>query len=347
MKLIFRWYGPSDPVPLHYIRQIPTISGIASAVYDVPVGEAWPTEKIETLKAAAKENGLAFEVVESVPVHEDIKLGRPARDSLIQNYGETLMRLGHAGVKVVCYNFMPVFDWFRSDVAKLLPDGSFTLSYDNNAVAALNPAISDVSLPGWDESYTKAELRALLSAYENVDENALWENLAYFLTKIIPFCERVGIALAIHPDDPPWSIFGLPRIITGAPSYKKLRAISSSKANGIAFCTGSLGASKENDLVEIAREYAESIYYVHARNIKLTGEKSFDEVAHPSACGDVKMYDIFHALYKGNFKGYIRSDHGRMIWGESGAPGYGLYDRALGAAYIRGLWEAIERGGAE
>jgi mannonate dehydratase len=209
----------------------------------------------------------------------------------------------------------------------------------------MSPAASDFSLPGWDKSYTKTELMALLSEYEKVNEDALWENLAYFRSKIIPVCEQAGIAMAIHPDDPPWSVLELPRIITGASSYKKLREISSSKSNGIAFCTGSLGASKGNDLVAIAGEYADRIYYVHARNIKVLREKSFDEVAHPSACGDLNMYAILHALYKGNFHGYIRSDHGRMIWGESGSPGYGLYDRALGATYIRGLWEAIEQGG--
>jgi mannonate dehydratase len=343
MKLTFRWYGENDPVTLEKIRQIPCMSGIVSAVYDVAVGEVWPRESIAEIKNAAEISGFAFDVVESVPVHEDIKLGKPNRDKLLENYCESLRRLADAGVKVVCYNFMPVFDWLRSELAYKLPDGSTALTYDNETMLSLNPASSKLSLPGWDESYTQDELHKLLEEYKYIGKEELWQNFAYFLSKVIPVCEEIGINMAIHPDDPPWDIFGLPRIIVGKDSYAKMKEINPSTANGITLCLGSLGADSKNDIVSIAKEYTDRIHFVHARNIKLTGEKSFEEAPHPSICGSLNMYAILKALHKSGFDGYIRPDHGRMIWGETGRAGYGLYDRALGAAYILGLWESIEK----
>lgn len=344
MKMTFRWYRQNDPVTLENIRQIPCIGGIVSAVYDVPAGEVWPEESIQAIRKSAASNGLSFEVVESVPVHEDIKLGARGRDWYIDNYCENIRRLGRLGVKVICYNFMPVFDWLRSDLSRKLPDGSSALAFDNEAVLAMDPAASELSLPGWDESYTKEGLRKLLEQYKSVDEETLWGNFAYFLHKIIPTCEEVGVRMAIHPDDPPWSIFGLPRIITNAGSYARMKTISASYANGITLCFGSLGAAPANDIAVIAKEHAERIYFVHARNVKWAGDRSFEEAPHPTACGSLDMYGILKVLYDAGFDGYIRPDHGRMIWGETGRPGYGLYDRALGAAYLTGLWEAIERG---
>lgn len=344
VKMTFRWYGEDDPVTLRNIRQIPCMSGIVSAVYEVPAGEIWPEEHIRSLRQAAEKNGLEFEVVESVPVHEDIKLGRPARDRLIANYAETIRRLGRAGIKVVCYNFMPVFDWLRSNLARELPDGSFALAYDNDAVLAMNPAESELSLPGWDESYTRQELQDLLNDYQAVGKEVLWENFAYFLNGILPACEEAGISMAIHPDDPPWDIFGLPRIITGAESYRRMCTIAPSNANGITLCTGSLGANPENDLPAIIREFSSRIHFVHARNVKHIGVQNFEEAPHPSPCGSLDLYEIVKALYDTGFDGYIRPDHGRMIWGETGRAGYGLYDRALGAVYLTGLWEAVAKG---
>ncbi len=343
MKMTFRWYGQDDPVSLAYIRQIPMMQGIVSAVYDVPAGQVWPMKSIQSIRDAASANGLAFDVVESVPVHEDIKLGKPSRDKLIENYCENIRRLGRAGVKVICYNFMPVFDWLRSDLMRVLPDGSTALAYDNAAVLAMDPASSELSLPGWDASYTKDELRALLAAYRSVDEAALWNNFAYFINRIIPVCEDAGILMAIHPDDPPWAVFGLPRIFTGALSYVHMKQINPSRANGITLCLGSLGADPSNDIAGMAREYADRIHFVHARNVKWTGEQSFEEAPHPTACGSLDMFGILKALCDAGFDGYVRPDHGRMIWGESGRAGYGLHDRALGATYILGLWEAISR----
>lgn len=348
MKLTFRWYGDKDPVTLEQICQIPAMSGIVSAVYDTPVGQVWSTESIATLKGQAEQKGLAFEVVESVPVHEEIKLGGPDAPPLIANYCETVKRLGQAGVKVICYNFMPVFDWLRSELARPLPDGSHALAYQEETVLAMDPARSELSLPGWDESYTQGELRSLLERYREVGEERLWENFAVFLEKVIPAAEDAGIRMAIHPDDPPWGVFGLPRIITGEESYRRMLSINDSKANSITFCTGSLGANPENDLPKLAAEFCEYIPFVHLRNIKITGYRCFEESPHPSACGSLDMYAIVRALIAGGFDGYVRPDHGRMIWGEKGRPGYGLYDRALGAAYITGLceaalWEAAEK----
>lgn len=345
MKLTFRWYGADDPVTLGNIRQIPQMSGIVSAVYDVPAGEVWPIRSIMAVKQEAEGNGLAFEVVESVPVHEDIKLGKPNRDRLIDNYCENIRRLSEAGVKVICYNFMPVFDWLRSDLSRELEDGSNALAYDNTTVLFMNPATSALSLPGWDESYTKDGLKALLSEYENIDEDKLWENFAYFLQGIIPTCEKNDVVMAVHPDDPPWGIWGLPRIVTGVESYRRMKEICPSTANGITLCLGSLGANPHVDIAQIVRGFTDRIHFVHARNIKWIGDRCFEEAPHPSACGSLNMYQILKALHDEGFDGFIRPDHGRMIWGETGRPGYGLYDRALGATYILGLWEAIEQEG--
>jgi len=318
------------------------MSGIVSAVYNVPVGEVWPIEGIQAVRDAAA-HGLEFAVVESVPVHEDIKQGKSTRDRLINNYCENIRRLGGIGIKVICYNFMPVFDWLRSDLARPMPDGSNALAYDHEAILSMDPAAGELSLPGWDESYAKAELRNLLAGYEGIDEEALWKNFAYFLERIIPAAEEAGVNMAIHPDDPPWSVFSLPRIITGGESYARMKEICPSTVNGITLCLGSLGASPNNDIAQIAQDYADRIHFVHARNIKRTGEWSFQESPHPTTCGSLDMYSILKVLYKAGFDGYIRPDHGRMIWEETGRPGYGLYDRALGAAYLTGLWEALEK----
>ncbi len=343
MKLTFRWYGDSDPVTLEKIRQIPTMSGIVSAVYDVPAGGVWSEESIAELKAKAEAAGLEFEVVESVPVPEDIKLGNEKAPQLIENYCENVRRLGKAGVKVICYNFMPVFDWLRSELTRQNADGSNSLAYDDATVLAMNPLTSELSLPGWDESYTKEGLKDLLNQYKQIDEEALWKNLQTFLQAVIPVAEESGVKMAIHPDDPPWGLFGLPRIITNEQNLERFLKLVDSPANGLTFCTGSLGAGQQNDLPAMAKKFADRIHFVHLRNIRWTGPKDFEETGHPTSCGSLDMYAIVKALYEGGFDGYVRPDHGRMIWDETGRYGYGLYDRALGATYIAGLWEAVER----
>lgn len=347
MKLTFRWYGENDPVTLEKIRQIPTMDGIVTAVYDVPVGEVWSKESIQALKSKINAAGMAFEVVESVPVHEDIKLGNPNAAKWMASYCENIRRLGEAGVKVICYNFMPVFDWLRSELRREHKDGSNSLAYDNSAVLSMNPLTSELSLPGWDESYTKEELKDLLNRYKGIDEEQLWRNLQAFLQAIIPVAEECNIKMAIHPDDPPWGLFGLPRIITDEANIERFLKLVDSPANGLSFCTGSLGASDKNDLPKMARRFGNRIYFAHLRNIRWTGERSFEEVGHPTSCGSLDMYEIVKGLVESGFDGYVRPDHGRMIWGETGRFGYGLYDRALGATYLAGLFEAVERSSAK
>ncbi len=342
MKMTFRWYGEKDSIPLSYIRQIPGMTGVVTAVYDVPVGEVWELDKILRLKSLCDAQGLEMEVIESVPVHEDIKLGRPTRDRYIANYATTIRNLGKAGVKCICYNFMPVFDWLRTNLHTEAADGSNSLSYNHEELMRLDP--HNLHLPGWDESYTSEELNALLDSYSGMSHEKLFENLVYFLNGIMPACDETGINMAIHPDDPPWDMFGLPRIITGMDSYNKLFTAIPNKHNGITLCTGSLGAGRGNNLVEMATLLAPRSYFVHLRQIQFAGELDFCESGHLTSTGSLDMYGIVKALVEAGFDGYVRPDHGRNIWGEDGKPGYGLYDRALGACYLYGLFEAVEKG---
>jgi mannonate dehydratase len=345
MQMTFRWYGDSDPVTLDKIRQIPGMTGIVSAIYDVPVGEVWPMESIMTLKNKVEAHGLKCEVIESVPVHEDIKLGLPSRKGYVANYCETLRNLGKAGFTTVCYNFMPVFDWTRSDLNHKLPDGSFALAYQQETVNEMNPATGELSLPGWDSSYTKEDMQQLLGQYSDITEEKLWENIQYFLESVIPVAEQAGIKMAIHPDDPPWSIFGLPRIIKNKTDLDRLIHLVDSPNNGITLCSGSLGVDPENQVSALVRHFGKlgRIHFGHCRNIKITGEKSFEESSHRSDDGSLDMVDLMRAYHEIGFTGPIRPDHGRMIWDETGKPGYGLYDRALGAVYLNGIWETLEK----
>src|SRR6266550_521323 len=317
MYMTFRWFGPTDPIPLAHIRQIPGVQGVVSALYDVPVGDAWPKGRVAQLQ-------------------DDIKLGRPTRDRLIANYCESVRAMGELGVQVLCYNFMPVSDWMRTDLAMPLPDGSTALAYDDAALARM-----DVDLPGWATSYTAEELRGLLAAYRKVHAERLWDHLAYFLERVVPAAEQAGVRMAIHPDDPPWPIFGLPRIICRGRDLERLLQLVDRPANGVTFCTGSLGAPPENDLPAMVRRLGPRIHFAHCRNVRITGERKFHETPHPSALGDVNLAAVLAALRDTGFTGPMRPDHGRMIWGERGRAGYGLFDRALGATYLQGLWEGL------
>lgn len=341
MKMTFRWYGEKDSIPLNYIKQIPNMSGVVTAVYDVPVGEIWEESKIAHLKALCDKANLEMEVIESVPVHEDIKLGKPTRDKLIANYAQTIRNLGKYGVKCICYNFMPVFDWLRTDLKKENPDGSTCLCYNHDALMSLDP--KNLRLPGWDESYTTQELSGLLEEYKSVTHQQLFNNLVYFLNGIMPACDETGINMAIHPDDPPWDMFGLPRIITDSQSYDRLFAAVPNKHNGITFCTGSLGAGRFNDLSEMAGKYCDRIFFAHIRQLKYANELDFAEAGHLTKDGDLDICGVVEQLVRNGFDGFVRPDHGRDIWGEHGKPGYGLYDRALGAAYLNGLFEVFEK----
>lgn len=343
MKMTFRWYGEDDPVTPEKIRQIPGMTGIVSAVYDIPVGEVWEYDRIMKLKNTVEAAGLELSVIESVPVHEDIKMGCGNRDRYIENYCTTLRNLSKAGIGCVCYNFMPVFDWTRSDLDYKLADGSSALRYDNETVLKMDPVKGELSLPGWDSSYTKDEMKSLLEAYSHISEEDLWNNLKYFLDRVIKTAEEVKVKMAIHPDDPPWGIFGLPRIITCRKNIERFLKLYDSPYNGLTLCSGSLGASPDNDIADMVHAFADRIHFAHIRNIKITGDRCFEEAGHKTECGSLDIFGIIKAYHDEGFDGYIRPDHGRMIWGERGRPGYGLYDRALGAVYINGIWEALER----
>ena len=344
MKLTFRWYGPDDNIPLSFIRQIPNMSGVVTACYDVPVGEIWKDETLNLLKEEANKNGLEMEVIESIPVHEHIKLGLEDRDHLIDNYIENIRKCAKHGVKCVCYNFMPVFDWLRTTMHHVNPDGSDSLAYSYEDFLKVDP--KNLHLPGWDESYSSEELQSWMSQYQNMTHDDLCNNLVYFLNRIIPVCEEVDINMAILPDDPPWDIFSLPRIISNEENLDRLFNTVPSTRNGLTLCTGSFGAGRHNDLVKMAAKYTtqKRVHFVHLRNVKWNGDHdSFCEVGHCTKDGSLDMAEIVKALVKNGFDGYVRPDHGRNIFGENGKPGYGLYDRALGATYINGLFEAFEK----
>jgi mannonate dehydratase len=344
--ITFRWFGPRDPIPLEYIRQIPAVRGIVGALFEIPVGEVWPLDRITALGEEVDKNGMSLAVIESIPVHEDIKIGRATRDRFIDNYCESVSNLGRVGVPVLCYNFMPVFDWMRTDLALRLDDGSTALAFDDAALAKIDLSRGTADLPGWATAYSADELGKLLAAYRAVSESKLWENFTYFLERVVPVAASSRVRMALHPDDPPWSIFGLPRIITSGAALERVTSIVDNEANGITFCAGSLAADPNNNLPAIVHSLGAKgrIHFAHCRNIKRTGKHSFQETAHPSDRGDIDMRAVLSALRDTGFTGPIRSDHGRMIWGETGQPGYGLHDRALGAMYLHGLWEGIAGG---
>ena len=353
MQMTMRWFGPQeDKIPLEYIRQVPGVEGVVGALYDVAPGEVWPVEKIKALVDQVHAAGLTMEVIESVNIHDDIKIGTPARDRYIENYKQTIRNLAGFGVKVICYNFMPVFDWMKTDMNYVLPDGSLTMAFEKSGIdKSLEEVVKEVldnangfALPGW-EPERLAKVQELFARYRGVDDTKLRENLFYFLREIIPVCEEVGVKMAIHPDDPPYSIFGLPRVVKNRDDLAKICDAVDSPANGITLCTGSIAEDPDNNVYEILAEFTrrKRIHFAHVRNIKLIKDKDFYESAHPSQYGSLDMYRVMQALHDNGFDGYIRPDHGRFIWGETGRPGYGLYDRALGVTYLLGLWEALEK----
>lgn len=343
MKMTFRWYGQDDPVTLKAIGQIPNVVGVVSAVYDILVGEVWPIERIQALKEIVNKANLELEVIESVPVHEDIKLGRGDFQRYIDNYKKTIENLSQCGVKCICYNFMPVFDWTRSSVHHVLADGSNALVYFKDEVDKLDP--TQLTLPGWDASYSVGEVSELIDAYKELGEEGLWKNLQYFIQQIMPVASQCDVNMAIHPDDPPWPIFGIPRIITNEANLDRFLSLYDDNHHGLTLCSGSLGCASFNDIPHLVRKYGaqKRIHFAHMRNVKILEDGSFEESAHYSKCGSLDMVDIMKAYVETGFEGYVRPDHGRMIWGEEGKPGYGLYDRALGAMYLGGIIETLER----
>ena len=352
MKWGFRWYGEKgDSIPLNNVRQIPGISGIVGTLLNKLPGDVWEVAEIQELKASVEKEKLELLGIESVAIHDAIKAGTPERVHYIDNYIQTIKNLSQCGVHLICYSFKPIFGWAKTDLFYENEDGSFSLVYDQSVVDSMEPGdmyklihsqSKGFKLPGWEEERLR-KFHSLVETYEGVTEDSLFENLTYFLQKIIPVCEEMDVKMAIHPDDPPWEIFGFPRITKNLADLKKILSIVDSPYNGITLCTGSLGADPNNDLVEIIHEVGSRINFVHFRNVGFLGERKFKETAHYSPEGSLDMYALMKALVDVGFDGVIRPDHGRTIWGEVAMPGYGLYDRAMGITYMQGLHEAVTK----
>ena len=367
MKFILRWHGENDPVSLKQYAQVPGIYGVVTSLYHMPLGEIWDKAEILAKIDKAKEHGLKLEIVDSFRIHEDIKRGYASRDALIENYKVNIRTLAECGIKIICYNFMPVFDWTRTNLEYVLPDGSDCLAFNAKKVNKIH-AKEGIDLPGWGTNYTPDKLRELLNSYECITEDMLRENCLYFLSKCLPVAEECGIKLALHPDDPPRPIFGLPRIAKNVEDYRKILHSYESTSNAVTFCCGSFGSSFGNDMPAMIREFGkDKIPFVHFRNIRLDADGSFYESGHITESGSSDMAEIMQALSDIDFDGYLRPDHGRRIWDEAWSvkkvlqpdgsiieehrpdgfsgikpvPGYGLFDRALGVMYARGLWEGI------
>ncbi len=354
MKMSWRWYGSkNDDITLNQIKQIPGVESIVWSLHDKVAGEEWHTEEIESAVKEITDSGFSASIVESVNVHDDIKIGKDTRDKYIDVYIDTIRKLAKAGVKIICYNFMPVFDWTRTDLYRKTPDGSNAFFYERKLVEGASPkemmdnmmkAAKDKSLPGWEHERL-ADLNRLFDEYKDITEEKLFENCKYFLERIMPVCEECDVRMAIHPDDPPWPIFGLPRIIRSRDHIKKFLDLVPSEYNGLTICSGSLGPDLENDIPAIIREFGDKIYFAHVRNVKIYENGDFIETSHRECDGDIEIIEIMKAYHDIEYKGYIRPDHGRHLWGEEKhcVPGYGLYDRALGVMYLLGIWDTLEK----
>ena len=354
MQMGCRWYGEgNDKISLSDIKQIPGVTSIVWALHHKQPGEIWEKDEIAEVKAQLEPYGFNMDVVESVNVHDDIKIGLPTRD----NYIQTIRNLSEFGVKVICYNFMPVFDWTRTDLFHPLPDGSSALYYEKAMIQDDPKEMADyilknlngMTFPGW-EPERMARLDELFEAYKPVTKEVLWENLKYFLEKLMPVCHECDIKMAIHPDDPPWDIFGLPRLIVDAESVDRFLSMVDDPYNCLSLCSGSLNANPNNNVAEIVRKHCDRIAFAHIRNVKHFENGDFSETSHRDCDGDTGILDIVKAYHDGGFEGYIRPDHGRHLWGEKAGnvrPGYGLYDRALGIMYILGIWDMLDKLDAE
>ena len=336
-----RWYGKDhDTVTLEQIRQSCYVKGIITTLYDKMPGEVWTLDEIMAMKKEVEDAGLHLAGIESVNVSDAIKTGAPERDKDIEAYIETLENLGKADIHMVCYNFMPVFDWTRTELERKRDDGSTVLAYNQATIDSMDPEkmfdsikndMNGTVMPGWEPERME-KVKELFALYKDVDEEKLFENLVYFLKAIMPVCDKYDINMAIHPDDPSWSVFGLPRIISTQEKLKRMMDAVPNKHNGVTFCMGSYGTNLNNDLIATIKMLKGRIHFAHVRNLRFNdGMKDFEESAHLSSDGTFDMYAVVKALYESGFEGPIRPDHGRMIWGEKAMPGYGLYDRALGA----------------
>ena len=355
MQMGFRWYGEgNDKITLGHIKQIPGVTSIVWALHHKMPGEIWEESEIAEVKRQCDAYGFNIDVVESVNVHDDIKIGLPTRDQYIENYKITMRNLAKYGVKVICYNFMPIFDWTRSNLFHEVGDGSTALFYekgmiqnDYNAMAKYILDFTEkynMSFPGW-EPERMAKLDELFKAYKDVDHDTLWANLKYFLEALMPTCEETGIKMAIHMDDPPWDIFGLPRLLVNEANIDRFLKMVDHPCNCLTLCSGSLSADPSNNVAQIIRKHCDRIAFAHIRNVKHFPNGDFSEASHRDCDGDTGILEILKAYHEGGFQGYIRPDHGRHLWDEGPGnvrPGYGLYDRALGIMYMLGVWDLLE-----
>ena len=385
----FRWFGPSDPVTLDAIKQTGA-TGIVTALHHIPAGDTWSLNEIEKRKAVIENSGFKWSVVESVNIHEDIKIGTDGRDHYISNYKETLKNLSQAGINIVCYNFMPVLDWTRTHLDYRLPDNASALRYHAPAIAAFDLYILQrenafneftpqqqqaakayldslnadekklllntvlAGLPGTDEVFTVDEFKVYLEKYSAVDEAKLKENLGYFLKAIIPYAEELGIKMCIHPDDPPFPILGLPRVVKNEADLIDIVNMYPSPANGITLCTGSLGANAANDIPGIIARLGQHIHFLHLRNVNREADGSFYEADHLAGSSD--MFAVMKSIIMEQLKRYdagradisipMRPDHGHKILDDfnyNTYPGYSVIGRLKGLAELRGLELGIKR----